>query len=174
MQTKPHHRHRGSIGDGLRRLLGGESTPSWTAFLSNFCKISMSSINNIGDNGSPCLSPLALCIGLPGQPFSRTLVVAVDTSAEIQSLHFGPKPSVCNTCRRKGQDTVSNALEMSSLSRMLGFFFLCRHFAACSTNLKLPCMDLCLMKALWFRSTRFCISGANQLANNFATNLAKL
>ncbi|KAK8459613.1 hypothetical protein SEVIR_2G172401v4 [Setaria viridis] len=134
----------------------------------------MAMINNIGESGSPCRSPLALCMSLPGSPFRRTRVVAEQSRDEIQSRHLVPNPIAARTCNMNGQLTVSNALEMSSLKSRVAFFLRCNVLAACSMNLKLSWMDRLWMKALWLVLMRRCSSGARRFARSLATSLPKL
>jgi hypothetical protein len=78
-------------------------------------RTSMVRTNDIGErDGSPWRSPRAWQILLPGYPFRRIFVLAVDRIMDIQ---FRPKPMCCRTSKRKDQDT---ALAMSILSRMIG------------------------------------------------------
>jgi hypothetical protein len=49
---------------------------------------------------------------------------SVDSSASIYLHHLGPNPPAFSSSSRKGQERVSNALEMSSFKRSIGIFFL--------------------------------------------------
>jgi hypothetical protein len=132
----------------------GASKPCRAACNSRRCKTSMSRMNSIGDNGSPCRSPRAFQMTRPSSPLSRTRVDAVEMRIEIQSLQRHPKPMPCNTCSRNAHAAVSKALVISNLISSDDLCFLCSAFAASSTNLKLSWMVRFLMKALWLTAMR--------------------
>lgn len=61
----------------------GCSSPASFAFVNIRSKMSITRMNNIGDNGSPCLRPRRWLIRSPGRPFSSTRVEDVDRSSVI-------------------------------------------------------------------------------------------
>jgi hypothetical protein len=72
---------------------------------------------------------LAWVILSPGLPFSITLVLAVDSSSEIQSIHRRGNPICSMTSINNGQATESKAFCMSSFSSTAG---------PCLVTLKIP------------------------------------
>ena len=108
----------------------------------------MTSTNSIGERGSPCLSPLAWQMRLPGSPFKRIFVLAVDRIAAIQSLHLAPKPKCCRTSSKKGQDTESKAFAMSIFNMTEGRRDPCSALQDKRTARKLSWMHRPLMNAL--------------------------
>lgn len=98
---------------------------------------SITMTKSIGDRGSPCLSPRAWAIRRPSRPLSSTFVLAVESSMAIQSFHRLGNPMNCNTSRRNGQATESNAFAMSIFSRMDANFLQCSHRHANWTERKL-------------------------------------
>lgn len=76
--------------------------------------------NSIGDKGSPWRSPRAWQIRLPGLPFNRMRVLAVDRRIEIQFLHLELNPKCYNNSNKNGQETESNALAISIFRRTHG------------------------------------------------------
>ncbi|KAG2596978.1 hypothetical protein PVAP13_5KG219214 [Panicum virgatum] len=78
----------------------GDSNPSAVALFNISCKGSIAKMKSIGDNGSPCLSPVLCLNHFPLEPFSRTEDVAVPNSVVTHDLHLEPKPICCITsCR---------------------------------------------------------------------------
>jgi len=110
----------------------------------------MTRIKSTGDKGSPCLSPRLCSILSPGEPLSKIWVEEVARSPLTISHQIGPKPRFCITSNKKGQDTESNALVISSFRRIRACFCWCRNFVVCCTSMKLSRMKRPLMKALWF------------------------
>ena len=133
----------------------------------------MTKINNIGDNGSPCLSPLLCSILSPGESLSSIWVEEVARRPLMISRHTCPKPNICSTSKRKGQDTESNALVISSFRRIRACFCWCRNFVVCYTNMKLSKMKCPLMKALWFGVIILSSRPASLFAISFVRSLAK-
>jgi hypothetical protein len=84
----------------------------------------MMRINNIGESGSLCRSPLWWAIESTGTPLRRILVEDVASSPLIISHHIGPKPNFFSTSSRKAQDIESKVFEMSYLKRMRGLLLL--------------------------------------------------
>lgn len=113
----------------------------------------MTITKNIGEMGSPCLSPLACVILLPGLPLSKTLVLTVDSKMEIQFVHRRGKPMCSKTSSRKGQAMESNAFAMSTFSKTAANFLTWSHRHASYTALKLSWIERSLMKALWLGDT---------------------
>jgi hypothetical protein len=74
-------------------------------------------MNNIGERGSPCLSPLLWVKGLPRQPLSRILEDDVARIRETKSRHLCSKPILVKTLRRKPQFRESKAFAMSSFRK---------------------------------------------------------
>ena len=70
----------------------------------------------MGERGSPCLRPFWWKKPAPGSPLTSTWVEEVDRIRHKRLHHCCPKPRWCRTTRRKGHETESKALEMSSLS----------------------------------------------------------
>jgi hypothetical protein len=84
----------------------------------------MAMMKRYGDNGSPCLSPLAWFILLPATPFRRAAEWDVLNRIEIQSLHLGLKPLCSRNSKIYSHEMVSKAFEMSNLNRSAGVFVL--------------------------------------------------
>ena len=91
-----------------------------------------------------------------------------------RSRQRGPKPILASTSSRKGQETESKAFVMSSLRRILGYFWECKNLTVCCTNMKLSWIKRPLMKAVWLGETITLRRHANLLARIFVTSLAKL
>jgi hypothetical protein len=64
-------------------LLRLEIRPACWAFWNSLCRCSIERRNNIGDRGSPCLTPLQWRILLPGIPFNKYEEDAVHHNIEI-------------------------------------------------------------------------------------------
>jgi hypothetical protein len=128
----------------------------------------------MGERGSPCLRPRWCVIISLGSPFTNACVEEVDRIRHNKSHHRCPNPSCRNTSNRNDQDTESKSFEISNLSKMWAYFFLCRDFTICCTNKKLSWIFLPLTKALWFVETKDGKKGASRLAIILITNLAKL
>lgn len=75
-------------------------TKDSSAFFMICCKGSITRINNVGDRGSPCLSPHAWLMCSPRIPLSNTLEDEVPRRLEIQFPHFWPNPRFCRVLRR--------------------------------------------------------------------------
>jgi hypothetical protein len=88
-------------------------------------------------------------------------------------FHLEPNPRRLRISMRNNQTTESKALDVSSFRKRLGTFFLWS-LIVCCTNIKLLCMHLPQMKALWLVATKELRSGANRLAMIFVMSLAKL
>jgi hypothetical protein len=82
-------------------------------------------MNNIGDKGSPCLSPLLWTKGLPRQPISMILDEDEAKIRETMFLHRCPNPIFDKTIRRKPQFRESKAFVISSFRNNNGDLFLC-------------------------------------------------
>lgn len=95
----------------------GVSRPCSVAWSKIFCIGSIASMNSIGDNGSPCLSPLLCLTGLPRSPLRRILDVVDAHSSETTSCHLCPNPNCCITSSRYSQRTLSKAFAISSLTK---------------------------------------------------------
>jgi hypothetical protein len=95
-----------------------------STFLINMFRASMTSMNNIGERGSPCRKPQAWKISVPQVSFIKTRVLAVEMRVEIQSHHKVSKPTLFKISSKKDHATESKALEMLILSRRLD-----RHWA---------------------------------------------
>lgn len=143
------------------------SSPS-SALATRCPSTSITNIKSIGDRGSPCLSPLLCRMVFPGIPLRSTWVDEVASKPLRTSLQICPKPSFCNTSKRKGQETESKALVMSSL------FCWWSNLAVCCTSMKLSCINLAFMKALCLRETKLCSFQANLFASIFVINLTML
>ena len=100
----------------------GYNKPSLTANDTIWPSTSITKMKSIGESGSPCRNPRRCKITSPGIPFNRTRVDEEPNSPLIISRQICPKPNCCITSRRKGQDTESNAFEISSLRRKRGSF----------------------------------------------------
>ena len=135
---------------------------------------SMTRTNSIGDRGSPCRSPRAWQILLPGLLSRRIFVLAVDSKADNQSRHWRLNPMNSSSSRRNAQETVSKAFAMSTFRRMDGRLTECRSRQVSWTVRKLSRMLHPRMKALWLGRTSASRSLASRLARHFATSLAKL
>ena len=96
--------------------------PCRAAYSMILCRAMM---NNRGDNGSPCLSPRACLMLRLGLPFIRILEEEDARIAAIQLRHLLLKSSAARTSRRYCHPIESKALEMSSLMKSVGCFFLC-------------------------------------------------
>ena len=92
------------------------SRPRLSASLRRAFNPSMTRTNNRGDRGSPCRSPLAWQILVPGHPFRITFVLAVDMR-EIQSSHRQENPRCWSRLSKNCQLTVSKAFTMSTFRR---------------------------------------------------------
>jgi hypothetical protein len=84
----------------------------------------MARINSKGDNGSPCLSPLACAMFRLGVPFIRIFDEEDLSKSDIQSCHLVLKPSAANTSSKNCHPTESKTLEMSNLIKRADCFFL--------------------------------------------------
>lgn len=129
------------------------------------CRGSIAKRNIIGDNGSPCRTPLRCLIRFPGSPFNRKEEVVVPHRAEIQFRHLWLNPRKVMMSRRYAQLTVSNAFEISNLINIVGIFFLCSSLITWWTKRKLSWIHRFLMKAFWFTEMSLCSCGARRFAS---------
>ena len=134
----------------------------------------MTRMKSIGDKGSPCLRPRRCTIFSPGEPFSSTCVEEVAKSPLIISRQIGPKPRFCNTSSKKGQETVSKALVISSFNKKHAYFCWCRNLVVCWTNMKLSSINWSLIKALWFGETNWSNRPASLFVRSFVKEWTKL
>jgi hypothetical protein len=79
-------------------------------------RISITKMNNIGDSGSPCLSPCPCVMDCLGTPFSKICVEEVASIPHTISHQILPNPSVSSTSIKKVQETESKAFVISSFS----------------------------------------------------------
>ena len=116
---------------------------------------SMTRTNSIGDRGSPCRRPRAWQILLPGLPFRRIFVLAVDSKADSQSRHRRLNPMNSSSSRRNAQETVSKAFAMPTFRRMDGRLTECRSRQVSWTVRKLSWMLRPRMKAWLGRTSAY-------------------
>lgn len=107
-----------------------------SAYLTREFKTSMTMMNSIGDMRSPWRRPRACTIRRPGLPLTRTFVLTVHSTIEIQFIHRLEKPTCCITSSKNGQATESKAFAMSTLINGAGHFrqWSQRHAAAPHEN----------------------------------------
>lgn len=122
-------------------------------------------INNKGDNGSPCLNPLACLMLWLGLPFVSILDEEDARIAAIQLRCLILKPIAARTSRRYFQPMESKAFEMSSLIKRL--FFPMKKLDHLSDVQEVIMDASCLMKAFCARDTRSFICGASLVARIF-------
>lgn len=125
----------------------GLRTPCSLAVVNSLASTSIAMMSSMGERESPCRTPLLCLMGFPSRPFNMMHDVADENRVATHLRHCSPKPNACSVFSRKGQATVSNALEMSSLSSTFGILFLCRYTTALWTNLKLSWIVRPRMKA---------------------------
>jgi hypothetical protein len=135
-------------------------------------RTSITTRNNIGDNGSPWWRPRAWQILLSDVPLRNTLVLADDSKAKIQLRQREENPRCYNNSIRNDQVKKLKERAMSTLSSTLFFFQACNNFFAVRwTILKLSCMTLPLMNTLWLAWTNSQRRGASLLARTLDTSL---
>lgn len=104
----------------------GCSNPCYAAFSRILWTGSITIIKSNGDNGSPCLSPLACLIFWLGLPFISILEDDDPRIEDIQFCHFVLNLNAVRTSNRYCQPMESKAFEMSNLINRAGCFFLCK------------------------------------------------
>jgi hypothetical protein len=82
--------------------------------------MAITKMNNIGDSGSPCLSPRRCVMDCPGTPFSKICVEEVASIPLTISPQILPNPSFSSTSIKKVQETESKAFVISSFNIALG------------------------------------------------------
>lgn len=133
-ETLPHHQHKRKYNvSPVGRQLAAIVIP-FPAYLHMAFRASITSMDNMGDKGSPCQRPLRWEINSPGSPLITILVEEVDNRRQIRLHQVRPKPKCCNSSSKKDQDTESKALEMSNFKRMWSPFLRCKSLASCWTK----------------------------------------
>jgi hypothetical protein len=102
------------------------------------------------------------------------LVLEVDSSNEIQSIHLLGKPMFWSTSNKNGQETESKAFAISNFNNTAATFLAFSHLELSCTALKLSWIDLPFMKADWLGDTISCKRGARRLARHLVNSLLKL
>jgi hypothetical protein len=151
-----------------------DSSPEDDADCKRRCSGSITIMNSICDNGSPCLKPVKCLYHYPLHPLSRTAVDAVARSVVTQPRHLWPKPYCSNTSARKSQRTLSKALAMSSFKNKPGCLPLCSARIRFWVYKKLSWILILLMKALCALETRSFSSGVSLLAKHLENSFAML
>lgn len=110
-----------------------------------FCSGSIAMINSSGNNGSPCIRPLACLIFWLGLPFIRILEDEDPRIEDIWLRHLVLNPKAASTSNKYCQPTQSNAFEMSNLIKRAGCFFLWSNWITLWTYRKLSWIHLLLI-----------------------------
>ena len=79
-------------------------------------------MNNIGDSGSPSLSPCWCTIFSLGEPLSRTCVEEVARRPLMTSRQIGSKPIFCNTSSKKAKKQCQKPWWCRALAEVMPAF----------------------------------------------------
>ena len=117
-----------------------------------------------GETGSPWRNPSGCLNFFPGQPFTRTRELAVDTRIGSREYQCSENPFARSTSSKSDHERESKPREMSIFNITPLAFLLCIFLATCRMSVKLSCMFLPLIKANWLICTSSPILGLNLIA----------